>query len=258
MTSHPAYELVRVVTPFASVLLQDNPGPMTLDGTNTWLLGSSDGVVVVDPGQASPAGHLDRLLAAAPSIALVLVTHRHRDHCELAGALHSRTGAVVRAVDPAQCHGGPALHDGEVLSAAGLRLEVLTTPGHTSDSTSFVVDDDAAVLTGDTILGRGTTVVAHPDGNLAAYLASLSRLRSLGAVLVLPGHGAELPSVGDVAAQYLTHRVERLDQIRSALDSLGSDASARQIVELVYADVDQSVWWAAELSVEAQLEYLRG
>ena len=258
MSAHPAYELVREVTPFASVLLQNNPGPMTLDGTNTWLLGSADGTVVVDPGQAEPAAHLDRLLAAAPAVSLVLLTHRHLDHSEIGAALHERTGAPVRALDAEHCHGAAPLRDGEVLTAGGLRLEVLATPGHTSDSTSFVVDDGAAVLTGDTILGRGTTVVAHPDGNLGAYLASLQRLQALGAVPALPGHGAELPSVGDVAAMYLAHRRERLDQIRSALETLGRDATARQIVELVYADVDQAVWWAAELSVEAQLEYLRG
>jgi glyoxylase-like metal-dependent hydrolase (beta-lactamase superfamily II) len=99
-------------------------------------------------------------------------------------------------------------------------------------------------------------VVAHPDGALGPYLHSLARLRELGERLVLPGHGPELPSLSAVATQYLTHRAERLDQIRSALKTLGADASARQIVELVYADVDQSVWWAAELSVQAQLDYL--
>ncbi len=139
----------------------------------------------------------------------------------------------------------------------GLRLEVLGTPGHTSDSVAFVVDDGAAVLTGDTILGRGTTVVAHPDGVLGPYLDSLERLRLLGDRLVLPGHGPSLPSLGAVAGEYLAHRAERLDQVRAALSALGTDATARQIVELVYADVDESVWWAAELSVKAQLDYLR-
>jgi glyoxylase-like metal-dependent hydrolase (beta-lactamase superfamily II) len=112
------------------------------------------------------------------------------------------------------------------------------------------------VLTGDTILGRGTTVVAHPDGVLGPYLSSLERLRDLGDVLVLPGHGPELPSLRSVAADYLAHREQRLDQVRGALELLGADASARAIVEHVYADVDPSVWWAAELSVQAQLDYL--
>jgi glyoxylase-like metal-dependent hydrolase (beta-lactamase superfamily II) len=255
---HPAYETVRRVTPVASVLLQTNPGPMTLDGTNTWLLRGpdSDETVVVDPGQSDDA-HLDALCAAAPSISLVLVTHGHFDHSQAAAELHDRVGAPVRAIDPQYCHGGSALVDGETIEAAGVRLQVLATPGHSADSASFVLGERDAVLTGDTILGRGTTVVAHPDGILGAYLESLQRLQSYGDAAVLTGHGPDLPSIADVAAMYLAHRQQRLDQVRSALVELGPDASARQIVELVYADVDEAVWWAAELSVKAQLDYLR-
>jgi glyoxylase-like metal-dependent hydrolase (beta-lactamase superfamily II) len=257
-SAHPVYEVVRPVTSSASVLLQNNPGPMTLDGTNTWLLRGSgtDEFVIVDPGQ-SDGLHLERLLAAAPRIATVLVTHGHFDHSQAGAELHARTGAAVRALDPEHCHGGPPLVDGETFESAGVRVQVLATPGHTADSVSFVVDAGAAVLTGDTILGRGTTVVAHPDGILGAYLDSLRRLRDLGAATVLPGHGPELPAIRDVAAMYLAHREQRLDQVRAALETLGGDATARQVVEIVYADVDEALWWAAELSVEAQLLYLR-
>jgi glyoxylase-like metal-dependent hydrolase (beta-lactamase superfamily II) len=264
MIEHPAYETVREVAPFASVLLQRNPGPMTLDGTNTWLLRAPGAgqTVVVDPGETSEH-HLDGLLAAAPDIALVLITHGHFDHVQAAAALHERTGAPVHALDPQHCHGGPALSAGAGFTAAGLRIDTLSTPGHTSDSVSFVVrsanadGDGTAVLTGDTILGRGTTVVAHPDGNLRDYLDSLHRLADLGPVAVLPGHGPELPDLATAARFYLAHRRERLDQVRGALTTLGPGATARQIVELVYADVDPAVWWAAELSVNAQLDYLR-
>jgi glyoxylase-like metal-dependent hydrolase (beta-lactamase superfamily II) len=259
--SHPLYEQVRPVVDGAQVLLQANPGPMTLDGTNTWLLAApgSDRTIVVDPGQ-SDESHLDRLLEAVPSVGLVLITHGHFDHCQSAADLHGRTGAPVRGLDPAHCHGADPLTDGLVLDASGLRVRVLATPGHTSDSASFVVatadDQVAAVLTGDTVLGRGTTVVAHPDGNLRDYLDSLHRLGALGGVPVLPGHGPELPSAADAAAFYLAHREQRLAQIRAARQELGVDATPRQLVEVVYADVDQAVWWAAELSVRAQLEYL--
>lgn len=257
--SHPAYETLREVTPYASVLLQHNPNYMTLDGTNTWLLRApgADRMVVVDPGQ-SDAEHLQNVLHHAPQIELVLVTHGHFDHSELGAELHARTGAPVRAADPQHCHGGDPLTDGEVVAAAGLRLAALATPGHTADSMSFVVGDREAVLTGDTILGRGTTVVAHPDGILRAYLDSLAALREVGAAIVLPGHGPELESLRDVASFYLTHRAERLDQVRAALRELGPDATARQVVEIVYTDVDPIVWPAADLSVEAQLAYLRG
>jgi len=258
VSAHPQYETVRAVTPLARVLLQDNPGPMTLDGTNTWIVSAPDAdeVIVVDPGQ-SGGDHLNVLLAAAPRVALVLLTHGHPDHHELAAGVRAATGAPVRAMHPALCAGAEPLRGGEVISAAGVELRVVATPGHTSDSASFILGPDAAVLTGDTILGRGTTVVAYPDGDLGNYLDSLRRLRDLGDVPVLPGHGPELDSVARAAQFYLEHRAQRLDQVRAALAQLGPDATARQIVETVYADVDRSVWDAAELSVNAQLAYLK-
>lgn len=255
--SELVYEQVREVLPHVRVLLQDNAGPMTLDGTNTYLLGAHPGrsSVVVDPGQRDDR-HLDEVLAAAGDIELIVLTHRHFDHSDLAPVLHERTGAPVTAWDSSLCLGAPPLADGAVLSGAGIEVQVVTTPGHTSDSVCLVLDS-GPVLTGDTILGRGTTVVAHPDGVLGPYLDSIARLRELGDRPVLPGHGPELPSLAEVASYYLAHRRERLDQVRAAVQTLGADATARQIVELVYADVDQSVWWAAELSVRAQLDYLR-
>jgi glyoxylase-like metal-dependent hydrolase (beta-lactamase superfamily II) len=260
---HPAYEIVRPVTEHAAVLLARNPGPMTLEGTNTWLLRAPDAdeTVVVDPGPADEA-HLAAVAAAAGPVATILLTHRHGDHSDGARRLHELTGAAVRALDPAQRLGDEGLGEGDVIDAAGLELRVWATPGHTSDSLSFLLDPGgdarAAVLTGDTILGRGTTVVAHPDGNLADYLASLRRLAELGERTVLTGHGPECHNAGEVAAAYLEHRAQRLEQIRAALDQLGPDASARAVVEVVYADVDRAVWPAAEQSVRAQLAYLRG
>ncbi len=251
--AHPAYGEVRRVTPYAAVLLARNPGPMTLDGTNTWLLGASDALVVVDPGP-DDGEHLEAIVAAG-CVELILITHRHHDHTEGAQRLHELTGAPARAAEVEHCHGGRRLRGGESIEAAGLTLDVLTTPGHTSDSVCLLLAD--AVLTGDTILGRGTTVVAHPDGVLADYLASLRRLAALGERRVLPGHGPELPSLAGVAAMYLEHREQRLAQVQSAVRRLGPDVSARRIVEDVYADVDRSVWDAAELSVRAQLDYLR-
>jgi glyoxylase-like metal-dependent hydrolase (beta-lactamase superfamily II) len=233
----------------------DNPGPMTLDGTNTYLLRAADGVVVVDPGPLDEA-HLGRVAAEGP-VVTTLLTHGHPDHAEGAARFAELTGAPVRALDPAHCHGGGTpLQPDERLDLDGLRVHVLATPGHTSDSVSFLVADERqpAVLTGDTVLGRGSTVVAHPDGSLAPYLDSLERLRRLGPVALLPGHGPVRGDASAVAAGYLAHRAERLEQVRVAVGNGARTPS--EVVRVVYADVDESLWPAAELSVRAQLDYL--
>ena len=244
--------VLREVTATASVVLAPNPGPMTLEGTNTWVLRdpSSGPCVVVDPGPLHE-GHLAEVAACGP-VAVVLLTHGHPDHSEGARRLAELTGAPVRAHDPAHPLGQEGLDEGDVVAAAGLELRVLATPGHTGDSLSFLLPD--AVLTGDTVLGRGTTVVAHPDGVLADYLASLRRLRALGELTVLPGHGPELASAGLVAEQYLRHREARLDQVRDAVAA--GATTPDEVVATVYADVDRAVWPAARLSVLAQLEHL--
>lgn len=253
---HPAYGRLRPVTATASVLLANNPGKMTMEGTNTWVLRGpgSDDVVVVDPGPDDD-GHI-AAVAEAGRIALVLISHRHGDHTDAIDKLVARTGAPVRSAGSGFLRGmSRELTDGEVLDVAGLRITVWATPGHTADSLSFVLDD--AVLTADTVLGRGTTVIDNEDGSLADYLVSLQRLRGLGRRVVLPGHGPEQVSIEAVAQEYLAHREQRLEQIRSALRTLGEDATTRQVVEHVYVDVDQDLWDVAEWSVQAQLDYLR-
>lgn len=259
MTSHPAYGQLRQVTPAAAVLLANNPNVMTLDGTNTWLLrapGAPD-CVVVDPGPLDE-DHLAKIAAHGP-VAAVLITHHHGDHTEGAARLAELTGAPTHAVEPAHRHnGGGDLTDGQLIEAAGLRLRIWSAPGHTADSICVQIEGDQSMLTGDTILGRGTTIVAYPDGRLGPYFDTLRRLMTLPAgTKVLPAHGPELPDLVQVATYYLTHREQRLDQVRKALETLGQDASARAVVELVYADVDKSLWPAAEWSVQAQLAYLR-
>jgi glyoxylase-like metal-dependent hydrolase (beta-lactamase superfamily II) len=256
LPTHPAYGRLRPVTDTASVLLADNPGLMTLEGTNTWVLRGprSDEIVVVDPGPDDDE-HIARI-ADLGRIALVLISHRHGDHTDGIDKLVELTGAPVRSAGSGFLRGLSAeLTDGEVIDVAGLRITVLATPGHTADSLSFVLDD--AVLTADTVLGRGTTVIDTEDGSLADYLESLRRLRGLGGRTVLPGHGPDLANLEAVATGYLAHREQRLEQVRSALRDLGDDASTRQVVEHVYVDVDEELWDAAEWSVQAQLDYLR-
>jgi glyoxylase-like metal-dependent hydrolase (beta-lactamase superfamily II) len=253
---HPAYGRLRPVTETASVLLCNNPGLMTLEGTNTWVLRGpgSDEMVVVDPGPDDDE-HIARL-AELGRIPLVLISHKHEDHTGAIDKIVDATAAVVRSVGSGYLRGlGGPLTDGEVIEAAGLRITVMATPGHTVDSLSFVLDD--AVLTADTVLGRGTTVIDKEDGSLAAYLDSLHRLRGLGRRRVLPGHGPELDDLEAVSDMYLAHRQQRLDQVRAALRELGEDATTRQVVEHVYTDVDEKLWDVAEWSVQAQLDYLR-
>ncbi|MEV6489211.1 MBL fold metallo-hydrolase [Actinoplanes sp. NPDC051633] len=234
-----------------SLLRAPNPGPMTLDGTNTWLLRTPrGGAVVIDPGPQDDE-HLAAIAERAP-IAAILITHGHFDHVEGAGKLSRLVGgAPVRAVDPQHCVNSAPLTPG-VVEEGGLSIEVLATPGHTHDSVCFVIPE--AVFTGDTILGRGTTVVTHPDGDLGAYLASLEVLSAYPRML-LPGHGPVGHDCAAVARTYLVHRRERLDQVRAAVAS-GAD-SPEAVVDAVYFDIDPRVRFAAEQSVRAQLDYLR-
>lgn len=236
----------------------DNPGIMTLDGTNTWVLRQPGGrSVVVDPGPTIEA-HLEAIHRAADPIGLVIFTHHHADHTEALDHF-VELGIACRAADRRFCHEDEPLTDGEQVDLDGLRLQVLLTPGHTQDSLCLKVVDEALLLTGDTVLGRGTTVIAHPDGTLGPYLESIERLlrlvRSGQVTTLLPGHGPIVEDAGTVLDYYLAHRRERLEQVRAAL--LDGATDARSVVERVYADVDESLWPAAERSVEAQLSYLR-
>jgi len=261
---HPAYETAREVTPFASVVLCHNPGMMELDGTNTWILrapGRTD-CVVVDPGPKKHKKHLTRV-AAQGEVALTLITHRHRDHTGAVKRWHAMTGSPVRAREEKHCRDAPRLTDREVIEAAGLRITVLTTPGHTGDSVSFLVEHGSsrAMVTGDTILGSGTTVLDPSDGTLRDYMNSLNRLLVEGeGCTLLPGHGPDHPDLVPVAQFYKKHREDRIDQIRSAMAELGTTpekAKPMRLVRKVYADVDKKLWPAARMSVKAQLQYLR-
>ncbi|TFD65048.1 MBL fold metallo-hydrolase [Cryobacterium sp. Hb1] len=244
-------------SPLTRSLLAPNAGPMTLDGTNSYLIKAPDAhtIVVVDPGPLHE-GHL-ATLAAAGRVELVLITHRHADHTAASVRFAELTGAPVRAFDPAFCVNGDPLGDGELIAAAGTSIRILAMPGHTDDSVCLHLPGDGAtgsVLTGDTILGRGTSII---DGALADYLTSLEALRVLGPAIVLPAHGPVLPDLAAICSAYLAHRHERLDQVRAALDTLGSAATVAQVTDLVYSQTDAAVRFAAEASVRAQLAYLR-
>lgn len=240
-----------------------NPGPMTLDGTNTWIITDADsGAVVVDPGPALES-HLQTVLTACqPRLVMIILTHRHLDHSEGAAMLAEQVGCGVRAADPQFRIGADGLDAGAQLRLGALTtLEVLATPGHTSDSCSLLLSGPDRVnrlITGDMVLGRGTTVITYPDGDLAAYLDSLDLLENLvttrNVVELLPGHGPVVTEPAAWLSFYRQHRHERLEQVRAALAA--GDRTPGEVVARVYADVDRSLWPAAEQSVRAQLEYL--
>lgn len=251
------------VSPVAHCVLAPNPGPLTLDGTNTWVVRAPDSAVavVIDPGP-DDEGHLravqDLVATWDARVGAVLLTHGHADHSAGARRFARWCGVGVRALDPAHRLGEEGLTEGDVVDVAGVRLDVLATPGHSADSLCFVLGEDAAVITGDTVLGRGTAVIHHPDGALGAYLDSLRRLdelvEELGVRLLLPGHGGVVQEPRRVVRWYLGHRAQRLAEVQAAID--GGLRTAREIVEVVYAEVDPVLWPAAELSVRAALVHL--
>jgi glyoxylase-like metal-dependent hydrolase (beta-lactamase superfamily II) len=248
----------------ARCVLAPNPSPMTLDGTNTWVIAEpgAQAAVVVDPGPADET-HLRRVAGLATAggrrVGQILLTHGHSDHSAGARRLAGLTGAPVRAADPAHRLGGEGLGPGDVVSVAGCDIEVVPTPGHSGDSVCLLLPADRVLLTGDTVLGRGTTVIAG-DGALGDYLASLDRLRALagsaGLTALLPGHGPVLPDPAGTLDYYIDHRNERLREVTAALAA--GDRTPAQIVARVYADVDRAIWPFAEWSVRAQLDYLAG
>lgn len=248
----------------AECVLAPNASPMTLDGTNTWILGASGaGAVIVDPGPADET-HLASVRAALDRRdqrpVVVLLTHGHADHSEGARLFAESLGVPVRALDPHHRHGSEGLAQSDVVAVGDLEIRVVATPGHSSDSLSFHMVAERAVLTGDTLLGRGTTVVAWPDGSLAEYLDSLQTLTRLatdhGLVHALPGHGPATTDPAGLLAEYLRHRHERLDQVRAAIEA--GAASVEDVVAMVYEPLPPGVYPAAYASAAAQWQYLTG
>ncbi|MGJ9372707.1 MBL fold metallo-hydrolase [Nesterenkonia sp. CF4.4] len=262
----------------------ENPSPMTLQGTNTYIVGGTQApsVVIIDPGPADHPEHLAQVRAVVGPrrVSQILVTHRHADHTGAAASFSEAFAAPVRGHSPEQCIGAsgrPAdpLRDEESIELGGLRLRVLHTPGHTSDSVCFWLhgagDDGApehgatppsqqAMFTGDTILGEGTTMLDHPDGTLTDYLGSLRKLSEHAQAELLPAHGPAQPSVAIAAERYLSHRHERLDQVRSLLraaESNGDTLDAEALGALIYGERSGLPAGITTKIAAAQLEHLQ-
>jgi len=247
--------------PLVTRVLAPNPSPMTLDGTNTYVVGApgSGQAVVVDPGpddEAHLAAVQEALGARDARVVAVLVTHHHGDHAEAALPWGARFQAPVAAASAEVA--GPAgrlLEAGEQLRLAGTTLGVVATPGHTRDHLAFRLES-GAVLVGDHVLGRGTSVVTHPEGDVTSYLASLRRVFDLGPSALYCGHGPELTEDPMAVLEfYAAHRAHREWQLLAAL--LPGSQTVDQLVATVYAGVPEHLWPAAAQSTRATLAKLR-
>lgn len=241
-----------------TVLLAPNPSVLTGAGTNTYLCGDGDDLVCIDPGP-DDRGHLEAILGSVGSrrLATILLSHSHPDHRPLAAALAARTGAEVRALDPERGDDGARpLGDGERVTVGAMTLEAVATPGHAADHLCFLDPDTRALYSGDHILGGMTTVVAPPDGDMTAYMASLERVRELRPSVIHPGHGPRVDDASALIDEYLAHRREREAQVAAAARERDGAVAPMELVPVIYAAYPESLWPFAAMSVQAHLDKL--
>ena len=259
------------VSPLIRRVVADNPGPFTFTGTWTYIVGRPTRgapVAVIDPGPPD-AAHLEALHAAVAGqrVTHVLVTHTHRDHAPLARPFAEAVGAPVLAARPPArtVHASAALdedHDedfapdvvlagGEVLEQEDWTLEALATPGHASNHMAFVLREENALFSGDHVMGWSTTVVAPPDGDMTAYMASLDAVIAREFTTIWPTHGAPIREPGPFLEAYRAHRLEREAQVLERLAA--GDRRISEMVPRLYAAVDERLWPAASLSIWAHL-----
>jgi len=231
-------------------LTAPNPGPFTLNGTQTYLLGET---AVLDPGP-DIASHVDRIVEAMPRLETILITHRHGDHAPAAIPLKAKTGARILAPRNVLEQVDQRVTGGETIVIDGVAVEVIATPGHTNEHVCYLTAD-GDLFTGDTILGAGTSAVFPPDGHMGDYLRSLHVLRARHPKRIFPAHGPVRDDAVALIDEYIAHRLERERQVLAAIV-----AGARTIPELrerIYPDLDARLHGAAEIQLQAHLIKLR-
>lgn len=231
--------MVRVLAP--------NPGPFTLEGTNTWVVGR-EGSIVIDPGP-DERRHVEAILQAAGRVEAILLTHRHPDHAPGADRLAAVTGAPIYAASPAE--GERAAGDGDRITGRWTELEVVATPGHSEDHLAFFERGARALFTGDAVLGRGTSVIDPPSGDLSQYLRSLERMRRLDPRAIYPGHGPVVERAVEKIEEYIAHRSEREEQVIRGL-SAGA-RTPEDLVPKIHQGYPEELYPAACRSVLAHL-----
>jgi len=225
-----------------------NPGPYTGPGTNTWIVDAGPVALVIDPGPDDDR-HLEALekRIGSATVGVVLVTHSHPDHLPLAERFAARHRATVRRF--------PELGDEDVVRVGNLNVTALHTPGHSADHLSFWLPQERAMFTGDLVLGRGSSMVTYPEGDVAAYLRSLERLAALQPKMLFPGHWDPVTDAMGKLDEYRTHRLDREVQVLAEVRR--GRGTARDLTRRVYGpELGGELMVAAEMTLRAHLKKL--
>lgn len=270
--SNEPYAQAEQVSPLVRRVLAHNPSPFSYTGTQTYIVGQG-GVAVIDPGPlGDDPGHVEALIRilADERVVAILCTHTHRDHSPAAAPLAAATGAPIIGCAPLVLEDdGPradasfdatyapdrVLADGEQVSGPGWTLTAIATPGHTSNHLCFALEEEAALFTGDHVMGWSTSVVSPPDGDMAAYMRSLGLLMTREDQIYYPAHGAPIETPHRLVRGMMGHRKQREGQI---LRLLGEGVGhIPDMVAHMYKGVDKRLHPAAGRSVLAHLIDLR-
>ncbi|MGK2930598.1 MAG: MBL fold metallo-hydrolase [Acidimicrobiales bacterium] len=246
------HEVASALSPYIRRIVADNAGVMTGPGTNTYLVGI-DEIAVIDPGPDTDE-HLDAIAGCGGDrIRWILLTHTHPDHSPGAKRLKARTGAEICAFDDRDdVPVDRTLADNETIEATEFRIRAIHTPGHASNHLCYLLEEERTLFSGDHIMNGSTVVIAPPDGDMAAYLESLEKVRIKRLKAIAPGHGHLITEPFAKIDEYLEHRLAREAQILAAVTDAGT-TTITDLVGSIYPDLVDELVPRAEQSVHAHL-----